>query len=133
MKRDDQDDIEERSLTFFCNVIAFVETVPLSARTSRIIEQLVDAAGSISTNRDEAIGGASRGEFLRFTENSLRGANNSIQWLQVCADRKIGSQEKCVSVLSDGRQLARMLSRIVIAAKRRGEDPRPGRRTFRSA
>jgi four helix bundle protein len=124
MKRHEQDDIEERSLTFFCNVIAFVETVPLSARTSRIIEQLVDSAGSISTNRDEAASETSRVEFLRFTENSLRGANNSIQWLQVCADRKIGSQEKCVSVLNDGRQLARMLSRIVIAAKRRGSDPR---------
>lgn len=124
MKRHEQDDIEERSFTFFCNVIAFVETVPLSARTSRIIEQLVDSAGSISTNRDEAASGASRVEVLRLTENSLRGANNSIQWLQVCADRKIGSQEKCVSVLNDGRQLARLLSRIVIAAKRRGDDPR---------
>lgn len=124
MKRDDQDDIDERSFRFFCDVIAFVETVPLSARTSRIIEQLVDSAGSIGTNRDEATGRASRGEFLRFTENSLRGANNSVQWLQVCADRKIGSQEKCVRVLNDGRQLARTLSKIVITAKRHGNDPR---------
>jgi four helix bundle protein len=120
----DDHDIDERSFTFFCNVIAFVETVPLSARTSRIIEQLVDSAGSIGSNRDEAAGGSSRGEFIRFNENSLRGANNSVQWLQVCADRKIGSQEKCVSVLNEGRQLARTLSRIVITAKRRGNDPR---------
>ena len=124
MTRDDQHDIDERSLRFFCDVIAFVETVPLGARTSRIIEQLVDAAGSIGTNRDEANGGSSRGEFIRFNENSLRGANNSVHWLQVCADRKLGSQEKCVTLLNEGRQLARTLSRIVITAKRRGDDRR---------
>ena len=67
MTRDDQHDIDERSVRFFCDVIAFVETVPLGARTSRIIEQLVDAAGSIGTNRDEANGGSSRGEFIQFT------------------------------------------------------------------
>ena len=95
----DHDDIDERSFRFFCDVIAFVETVPLSARTSRIIEQLVDAAGSIETNRDEATGRPSRGEFIKFSENSLRGANNSLQWLQMCADRKIGSQDKCVTAV----------------------------------
>ena len=124
MKQDDQYDIDERSTLFFCDVIAFVETVPLGARTSRIIEQLVDAAGSIGTNRDEANDGSSRGEFIRFNENSLRGANNSVYWLRVCVDRKLGSQEKCVKLLNEGRQLARMLSRIVITAKRRGDDPR---------
>ena len=119
----DYDDIDERSSRFFCDVIAFVETVPLGARTSRIIEQLVDAAGSIETNRDEAAGRSPR-ECIKFSENSLRGANNSVQWLQACADRKIGSQDKCVRLLSDGRQLARMLSRIVMTAKRHGDDRR---------
>lgn len=119
----DHDDIDKRSFRFFCDVIAFVETVPLSARTSRIIEQLVDAAGSIESNRDDATGRSSRGEFIKCNENSLRGANNSLQWLQVCADRKIGSQEKCLKLLNEGRQLARMLSRIVITAKRYGDDP----------
>jgi hypothetical protein len=42
----------------------------------------------------------------------------------VCADHRLGSQEKCVTLLKDGRQLARTLSRIVITAKRRGDDPR---------
>jgi four helix bundle protein len=123
MTRDDQHDIDERSFRFFCDVIAFVETVPLGARTSRIIEQLVDAAGSIESNRDEAAGRPSR-EVIKFSENSLRGANSSVQWLQVCADRKIGSQDKCVRLLNDGRHLARMLSRIVITARRHGDDPR---------
>jgi four helix bundle protein len=121
----DHDDIDERSFRFFCDVIAFVETVPLSARTNRIIEQLVDAAGSIETSRDDATTHrSSRGELIKCNEDSLRGANSSLQWLQVCADRKIGSQEKCVRLLNDGRQLARLLSKMVITAKRRADDRR---------
>ena len=124
MTPSDHDDIDKRAFRFFCDVIAFVETVPLSARTSRIIEQLVDAAGSIESNRDEATGRPSRGEFIKCSENSLRGANSSLQWLQMCADRKIGSQDKCVRLLSDGRQLAMTLSRIVMTAKRQAADRR---------
>ena len=119
MKRDDKDGIDERSFRFFCNVIAFVETVPLGPKTSKIIEQLVDAAGSIGSNREEALGGSSHREFIRYNEISLRGANESIRWLRACAAQRLGSQDKCVPLLDEGRQLARILARIVITAKRR--------------
>lgn len=59
MKRDDKNGIDERSFRFFCDVIAFVETIPIGPKTSPIIEQLVDAAGSIGGNREEALGGSS--------------------------------------------------------------------------
>ena len=118
MKRDDQEDIEGRSFTFFCNVIAFVETIPIGPKTSRLIAQLVDAAGSIGSNREEALR-SPQDESMRLNEVSLRGANDSVKWLEICAARRIGSQEKCVPLLNEGRQLARTLSRIVMTAKRR--------------
>jgi len=117
MKREEKDDIDERSFRFFCNVVAFVETVPLGPKTSKIIEQLVDAAGSIGTNREEAHAAADR-EVIRYNENSLRGANESLRWLRVCTAQRLGSQEKCVPLLDEGRELARMLTRTVIIAKR---------------
>jgi four helix bundle protein len=72
MKRDDANGIDERSFRYFCDVIAFVETIPIGPKTSRIIEQLVDSAGSIGSNREEALGGSSHREFIRFNEISLR-------------------------------------------------------------
>jgi hypothetical protein len=33
----------------------------------------------------------------------------------------LGSQEKCVALLDEARQLARILAQIVITAKRRGD------------
>lgn len=122
MKPDDQNGIDERSFRFFCNVIAFVETIPIGPKTSTIMEQLMGAAGSIGGNREEALGGSSHREFIRYNEISLRGANESLRWLRVCAAQRLGSQDKCVALLDECRQLARILAKIVITAKQRERD-----------
>jgi four helix bundle protein len=126
MKRDDENGIDERSFRFFRDVLAFVETIPVGPRTNKIIEQLVGSAGSIGANREEALGGSSRDEFIRFNEISLRGANESVRWLRACATKNLGSQKQCLALLNEGRQLARILGKIVVTSKRRaGTLPRP--------
>ena len=119
VKRDDQNGIDERSFRFFCDVLSFVEGIAPEAKTTRIIEQLVGAAGSIGSNREEALGASSRKEFIRYNEIALRSANETARWLRVCAARRIGSHEKCVAVLDECRQLARILGQIVITSKGR--------------
>ena len=119
MSRHDENGIDERSFRFFCDVLAFVETIPIGPKTTKIVEQLVDAAGSIGGNREEALGGSSYREFVRFNEISLRGANESVRWLRACAARRFGSQDKCIVLIDEGRQIARILGRIVVTSKRR--------------
>lgn len=127
MKRDDPDGIDERAYRFFCDVVAFVETVPIGPTTSRIIGQLVDAAGAIGSNREEALSRSSTRECIHFNERSLLGASESVRWLRACAVRRLGSQEKCVPLVDEGQQLMRLLTRAVIRAKR--DDETGGRRT----
>jgi four helix bundle protein len=127
MKRKDPDGIDERADRFFCDVVAFVETVPIGPTTSRMIGQLVDAAGSIGSNREEALGRSAHRDILHFNEVSLIGASESVRWLRACAARRLGSQEKCGPLIDEGRQLMRLLTRVVIRAKR--EDESGGRRT----
>jgi four helix bundle protein len=118
MKRTDPDGLDERSFQFFCNVVAFVETVPIGPTTTRIIGHLVDAAGAIGSNREEALGRSSTREVIHFNEASLRGANESLRWLRACAERRIGSQEKCAPLVDEGQRLVRLLTRVVVRAKR---------------
>jgi four helix bundle protein len=126
MKRDDTDGIDERSFRFFRDVLAFVETLPVGPKTNKIIEQLVGSAGSIGANREEALGGSSRDEFIRYNEIALRGANESVRWLRACAVRHLGAQPRCLALLDEGRQLARILGKIVVTSKRRlGGSPPP--------
>jgi len=127
MKRNDPEGIDERAYRFFCDVVAFVETVPIGPATSRMIGQLVDAAGSIGSNREEALSRSSKRDVIHFNEISLRGASESVRWLRACVARRLGSQERCVPLVDEGQQLARLLTRVVIRAKR--EDESGGRRT----
>jgi len=119
VNRDDQNGIDERSFRLFCEVLSFVESIPTEPRTVRIIEQLVGAAGSIGSNREEALGASSRREFIRYNEIALRSANETARWLRACAARRLGSHDKCVEILDECRQLARILGQIVITSKNR--------------
>jgi four helix bundle protein len=124
MKRKDPEGIDERAYRFFCDVVAFVETVPIGPTTSRMIGQLVDAAGAIGSNREEALSRSTTREAIHFNEISLRGATESVRWLRACAARRLGSQEKCVPLIDEAGQLARLLTRLVIRARREDESGR---------
>jgi four helix bundle protein len=112
MDRNDPKGIDERSFYFYRDVLTFVETIREGPKTKDIIEQLVAAAGSIGANREEARGASTRKEFIRFNEVALRGANESVRWLRACAAKRLGDREKCVALLDEARQLARILGRM---------------------
>jgi four helix bundle protein len=118
MKRDDPAGIDERSYRFFCDVLGFLDSIPRGPKADGLIEQLARSAGSVTGNRDEALGGSSRREFLRFNEVALRGANESVKWLRACAARRLGDPKECVRLLDEGRQMARILGRIVVTTRR---------------
>jgi four helix bundle protein len=122
VERDDPGGIDERSFRFHCDVLEFVDAVPLGPKTNGLIGQLVDAAGSIGNNRAEALGASSRKEFIRYNEIALRSANESVRWLRACAARRLGNRETCLKLLDEARQLARILGKIVITSKRRSDD-----------
>jgi four helix bundle protein len=122
VRRDDPEGIDERSFRFFCNVMAFLETVSRGPKTDKLIEQLADAAGSVTGNRDEALGGSSRREFVRYNEIALRSANETVKWLRACAARRLGDQGQCTALLHEGRQIARIIAKIIITTKRNGLD-----------
>jgi four helix bundle protein len=119
MQRDDENGIDERSFRFYRDVLAFVDPIPRGPKTDGLVEQLVDAAGSIGNNREEALGASSRKEFIRDNEIALRSANESVRWLRACAARRLGSQQTCVALLDEARQMAKIIAQIVITAKRR--------------
>ena len=119
MDRNDPKGIDERSFRFFRDVLTFVATIREEPKTKQIIEQLVGAAGSIGSNREEARGASTRKEFIRYNEISLRSANETVRWLRACAAKRLGAQDRCVALLDEARQLARILGRIVVTSKAR--------------
>jgi four helix bundle protein len=118
MKRDDENGIDERAFRFHRDVLTLSEKIPTAPRTKRLIEQLTGAAGSIGANREEALGASSKLEFIRCNELALRGANESVKWLRACAAKNLAPRAQCLALLDEGRQLAKILGKIVITSKR---------------
>jgi four helix bundle protein len=82
--------IDERAFSLLCDVIRFVRTIRFEPAVRRLIDQLVASAGSIAANRQEASGGSSRREFIRFNEIALRSANETTLWLRSFVETGIG-------------------------------------------
>src|SRR5687768_4632331 len=112
--------IDERAFRFFCDVIRFVRTIIPEPGVRRLADQMVSAAGSIAANREEATGGTSRREFIRYNEIALRSAKESVVWLRGCEATSIGDPQKSAALLSEARQLAKILGAIVVNSKAAG-------------
>ena len=109
-------EIDERVFRFACDVIEFVRTIKWEPGVNRIIDQLVDAAGSTGANRHEASAGSPK-EFIRFNTIALREARESHFWLRLCAAKKLGESRLCVPLVDEADQIRRILGAIIVRRK----------------
>jgi four helix bundle protein len=114
--------IDDRAFEFFCGMIRFVRTIRPEPGVRRLLDQMVAASGSIAANREEATSASSRREFVRFNEIALRSAKESVLWLRACDATGLGTPQSCVALLTEARQLARILGAIVVNSKRGGRE-----------
>jgi four helix bundle protein len=110
------DAIDERVFRFACDVIEFARTIKWEPGVNRIIDQLVDAGGSIGANRHEASAGSPK-EFIRFNTIALREARESHFWLRLCAATKLGEARRCVPLVDEADQIKRILGAIIVRRK----------------
>jgi four helix bundle protein len=80
-----QYDLEERTLRFAKEVIAFVHSLPTTISNIEIAKQLVRAAGSVGANYIEANESLGRKDFLMKVRISRRESKESRYWLQLAA------------------------------------------------
>ena len=116
--RSHENGIDGRSFEFACEVIRFARTIRYEPGIRGLVEQLIDAAGSVGANREEAASGSSRREFIRYNEISLRSAKESVRWLRVCAATGLGRRDLCLALIEEGKQIANILGAIVVNTKR---------------
>jgi four helix bundle protein len=110
------DDIDERVFRFACDVIEYARTIQWEPGVHKIIDQLVDAAGSTGANRHEAAAGSPK-EFIRFNTIALREARESHFWLRLCEAKKLGSATLCMPLVSEADQIKRILGAIIVRRK----------------
>jgi four helix bundle protein len=93
-----QYDLEERTLCFAKDVIAFVDSLPRTLSNIEIARQLVRAAGSVGANYIEANESLGKKDFLMKIRISRKESKESRYWLRLvsCDQGAKVAQEKLV-------------------------------------
>ena len=105
-------DLEDRTLRFAKDVIAFVGTLPRTLANIEISKQLVRAGGSVGANYIEANESLGKKDFLMKVRISRREAKESRYWLQLvtCNEEERIAQER---LIREATELMKILGAIL--------------------
>jgi len=113
-----KNDLEERTLSFSCELIDFVVTLLKGTIGEAIGRQLLRAGTSIGANYREANRAASKADFIHKIGICEKEASETNYWLEICTRRGLGSGDIRPGLLQESTQLLAIFTTIGKNAKR---------------
>ena len=111
--------LQERARAFLVRVCEFCESLPKSESSRRIVPQLIDSAGSASSNYNGACRARSRKEFAAKIGVCVEEASESLEWLLSLKAANIGSPQMREELIDEANQLTAIFSASHKTATRR--------------
>jgi len=105
-------ELEERTKKFAVRVVKAVGAFPKTAEGQIIGRQLLKAGTSIGANCREANRAESRSDFIHKVGVAEKEAAETIYWLEICRDTKLGSEKQITELLNEAGQLLAILVTI---------------------
>ena len=121
------DDLSARLLDFAARVGRVVDALPKTRLGRHIADQLVRAGTSPPPNYEEACAAESRRDFVHKMSICLKELRESRCWIRLIVKSELLSSSKMDGVLDECTQLANIVGRSIITAKKGGERARPNR------
>jgi four helix bundle protein len=116
-------DIRERSYLFARDVVAFCRVVSRGDRIlRRLATQLVDAAGSVGANLEEAADGQSKPDFINKNCIALKECREAKYWLRLIGDSEPPLKPEAMPLIREADELKRIVRTIVVRAKEKHND-----------
>lgn len=106
-------DLEERTTSFAKEVIRLCKKLPNSPINSRIVSQLVGAAGSIGANYREANDALGKKDFVFRLRISRKEAKETIHWLELIEEANENFSEKIKGIKQEANEIKNILSSII--------------------
>ena len=107
-------ELEERTRRFAVRPVRAVGAFPKSAEVQIIGKQLLRSATSVGANYREANCAESRNDFV----HRFGVADETIYWLEICRDTKLGTEKQIPNLLDEAGQLLAILVTIGRKAKK---------------
>jgi four helix bundle protein len=110
-------ELEERTRKFAVQVVKTVATFPKNAEGQIIGRQLLRAGTSIGANYREANRAESNNDFIHKVGVAEKEVAETIYWLEICRDTKLGRETQMAELLNEASQLLAILITIGRKAK----------------
>jgi len=111
-------ELEERTKKFAVRIVKTVGSFPKSSEGQIIGRQLLKAGTSIGANYREANRAESRDDFIHKTGIAEKEAAETIYWLEICQETKLGNREIMDGLHKEAGELLAIL--ITIGRKAKG-------------
>ena len=112
-----QTELEERTKQFAVRVVKTVTLFPKNNEGQVVGKQLLRAGTSIGANYREANRAESRNDFIHKVGVAEKEAAETIYWLEICRDTKLGPVNQIAELLNEAGQLLAILITIGRKAK----------------
>ena len=112
-------ELEERTLEFATNIVAFTGSLPRTESAIVIGRQLLRAGTSIGANYREANRAESRDDFAHKVAIAVKEAAETEYWLLLCGRVGLGADKERLSLASETNELIAVLSTILRRARQR--------------
>ncbi|MEW6376942.1 MAG: four helix bundle protein [Thermodesulfobacteriota bacterium] len=106
-------DLEKRTLEFAKNVIRLCKQLPKNVINNELIEQLIDASGSIGANYREANDALSKKDFKHRIKITRKEAKEAHYWLELLLEANPECREEIDYLLTEALELKKIFSSIV--------------------
>ncbi len=107
-----QTELEERTQRFAVQVVKTVAGFPKNSEGQIIGKQLLRSGTSIGANYREANRAESRNDFIHKVGVAEKEAAETIYWLEICRDTKLGTEKQISDLLNEANQLLAILITI---------------------
>ena len=119
----DKIELEDRTKKFAVRVIRFVGEFNSSAAGRVISNQLLKSGTSIGANYREANRAVSRRDFAHKISIAEKEASETMYWLEICLETRLGSLPACEGLFAESRELLAIFTSIG-RSMRSGDEPR---------
>ncbi|MDP3980694.1 MAG: four helix bundle protein [Chlamydiota bacterium] len=106
-------DLEERTTNFAKKVIRLCKQLPNSSMNSRLIGQVVGAAGSIGANYREANDSLGKKDLIQRMKISRRESKETQHWLILILEANPERKADTLPLISEAEELKKILSSII--------------------
>ncbi len=110
-------ELESRLISFAAAILSVSAKLPKTPQARHISNQILRSGTAAAANYGEARGAESRADFIHKMGIVLKELNETVIWIEVIAKAQLLPNAEIVAVISENRELCRILTAAVKSAR----------------